>query len=181
MACGIESGIGVNCSALRRVGGVNKRAYAFNVEDTTYGEDANGYIDNIIPEAYGGLYKIESRKESHSGGYTGVEQTPGGNKFYQHDVILKTFPDSPADDQALEALFVAEVGIILESNNKEFFLYGKDNGMSASADAQNTGQAAASDIADSMTFVGQEPDMPKRILVGGTYEATKAYLDSLIV
>lgn len=180
MSCGISSGIGISCDALRRVGGVNKRAYAFNIEDVTYGFDANGNVNVITVAAYGGLYLIQSRKESHSGGYTLVEQTPGGNKFYQHDVILKTFPDSPEDDAALEQLAVAEVGIILETNNKEFILYGTDNGMTATAEVQNSGQAAGSDIGDSMTFAGSEIDIPKRVNLGD-YQTTKDYLDSLVV
>lgn len=181
MSCLITDGVGISCDALRRVGGVNKRAYLFNLDDmTSSGEDSNGYVDNIVFTGYKGLYKYISRKQAHSGGYTAQIQAPGGNKFYQHDVILKLFPDDPTEDAALESLLVASVGIILEDNNQEFRLYGIQNGMDQSEGAQNTGQEQASDIADTLTFVGNEPDIPKRILVGGSYDNTKAYLDSLV-
>ena len=180
MSCGITQGQGVTCDDLRRVGGVNKRAYVFNIEGIQYTEDVDGNFITIDLEAYAGLFKIESRKGSHSGGSTLVEQTPGGNKFYNHNVILKMFPGSPIDDQVIEQMAVAELGIILEDNNKRFFLYGTFNGMSASASEQNTGQAEASDIAESMTFIGSETDKPKRFN-RGTYQDTKDYLDSLVV
>lgn len=181
MACLVEIGVGINCDDLRKVGGVNKRAYIFNLDElTSSGEDANGYIDNLVFTAYLGLFKYISRKQAHSGGSTAQIQAPGGNKFYQHDVILKLFPGDPTEDAALERLLVSCVGIILEDNNKEFFLYGLDNGMDQSEGAQNTGQEQASDMANTLTFVGNEPELPKRILINGSYANTKAALDSWV-
>lgn len=182
MSCLITDGVGINCAALKRVGGVNKRAYLFNLNDlTSSGEDANGYVNNLVFTSYLGLYKFISRKQAHSGGYTAQIQAPGGNKFYQHDVILKLFPDDPTEDAVLESLLVSCVGIILEDNNQEFRLYGLTNGMDQSEGVQNTGQEPASDVADTLTFIGNEPDIPKRILINGSYENTKAALDSWVV
>ena len=114
-------------------------------------------------------------------GYTAQIQAPGGNKFYQHDVILKLFPDTPNEDSAIEDLLVGTVGIILETNNDEFILFGFKNGLDQTEGVQNSGQEAASDIADTLTFAGAEPEKPKRILVGGSADATKNYLETLVV
>jgi len=181
MECLITNGVGISCEALRRVGGVNKRAYLFNIDDlSSVTFDSNGYIDQLNFDVYSGLYNFISRKQAHSGGYTAQIQAPGGNKFFQHDVILKMFPDNPDEDSVLENLLVASVGIILEDNNREFFLYGKDNGMDQLEGAQNSGQENASDMSYSLTFNGQEQEIPKRILITD-YNTTKDYLNSLVI
>lgn len=181
MPCGISSGISVTCDSLKRVGGVKKAAYLFNLADlSTYSIDASGYVTDLNFTVYKGLYKIESRKQSHSGGSTLVVQDPGGNKFFQHDAIIKVFPLTPDDDEVIEDLAVADIGLILETNNREFILLGTYNGLEMTAGVQNTGQAAGSDIADTLTFTGQEEGKPKRVL-DTDYATTKALLESLLV
>ena len=181
MGCLITDGVGITCDALRRVGGVNKRAYLFNTEEKTdIVVDVSGYVTDINFVAYDGLYKFISRKQAHSGGYAAQVQSPGGNRFFNHDVILKLFPEDPTEDAVLEALLVGNVGIILEDNNQQFFLYGNQNGLDQLDGTQNSGQEQASDIAYSLTFLGQEPEIPKRILIVD-YETTKNYLDTLVV
>ena len=182
MGCAITDGVGITCDALRRVGGVNKRAYLFNFDEKgSITTDVNGYVTAItFDPSYTGLYKFTSRKQAHSGGFAAQVQSPGGNKFYNHDVILKLFPEDPTEDAVLEALLVASVGVILEDNNQQFFLYGNENGLDQIDGTQNTGQEQASDVAYSLTFQGQEPELPKRILVTD-YAATKLYLETLVV
>ena len=167
--CLITNGIVAECEDLRRVGGVNKRFWAFNLNqlDKTVGTngytiDANGYITAMAFTVYGCLYKFESQQQSHSGGYTAQVQA-GGNKFFQHDVIAKIFNTTPEDDEVIEELLVADIGIILETNNQEFILYGGFNGMRLSEGVQNSGQESGSDTTSTLTFQGQEKDMPKRV------------------
>lgn len=183
MPCLIDAGAGINCEALRRVGGVNKRAYLFNVSElTSVGLDANNYINSLLFDTtYLGLYKYISRKQAHSGGYTAVTGGVGGNKFFQHDVILKLFPDDPTEDIVMETLIVSCPGIILQDNNDEFKVYGLTNGMDQSEGLQNTGLEPASDVGYGTTWLGSEPKIPQRILVGGSALSTENYLDSLVV
>lgn len=181
MPCLVTAGAGINCNALKRVGGVNKRAYIYNVGELVLaGFDANNYINSLQFTAYFGLHNYISRKQAHSGGYTATVAGVGGNKFYTHDVILKLFPDDPTEDIVMETLLVSCVGIILEDNNEEFFLYGLNNGLDQTEGAQNTGQEPASDVAYSLTFAGAEPTIPKRILLNNA-DTTRNYLDSLVV
>jgi hypothetical protein len=52
--------------------------------------------------------------------------------------------------------------------------------MDQTGGSQSTGQAAASDIADTLIFQGEEQDLPKRIL-DTDYATTKAYIESLVI
>lgn len=178
--CRVTGAIGANCDALRRVGGVNKRFWVFNTSDTTFTTDGSGYLNSIaFASVYGGLYEFEGKKKSHSGGWTLVKQS-GGNTFFQHDVIAKLISTTPADDEIIEELTVADVGVILETNNNEFIVYGKDNGLEMTAGSQNSGQESASDITDTLTFTGEERYKPKRFLVTD-YTTTLAYLDANVL
>lgn len=178
--CRVTGAISANCDALRRVGGVNKRFWVFNTSDTTFTADGSGYLNSIaFASVYGGLYEFEGKKKSHSGGWALVKQS-GGNTFFQHDVIAKLISTTPADDEIIEELTVADVGIILETNNNEFIVYGKDNGLEMTAGSQNSGQESASDITDTLTFTGEERYKPKRFLVTD-YTTTLAYLDARVL
>lgn len=181
MSCGITGGLINTCDDLRRVGGINKRAWIFNTSDkSSYTFDGDGYVSAITFNTYGGLYEFKSKKQAHSGGYTSVSQEPGGNKFFQHDVILKLFSSDPTDDAVLEELLVANVTVILETNNQEFKIYGGYAGLEESAGVQNSGQADASDIADSITLTGGETRMPLRVF-DTDYATTKALLESYVI
>jgi hypothetical protein len=178
--CRVTGGIIPDCDDLRRVGGVNKRFWLFNTSDTTYTLDGSGYVNSFsFASVYGGLYEFEGKKKSHSGGYALVTQA-GGNTFFQHDAIVKLISTSPSDDEIIEELSVADVGIIMETNNNEFIVYGVDNGLSMTAGTQNTGQESASDITDTLTFQGEERKKPQRVLVTN-YASTLSYLESITI
>lgn len=182
--CGIESGIGVDCSKLRNVGGNNKRLWIANLQNENgnieFTEDANGYLNSVSFPDYEGLYKFVGPKKAHSGGYTAVIQS-GGNRFFQHDVIIKLLPGTPAEDFVVEDLLVSDVVVFLENNNSQIIVYGADNGMDMSAGAQNSGQESASDTSDTLTFVGEEKKKPRRFLRPGGFQDTVDYLEALVI
>ncbi|NEO72137.1 hypothetical protein [Moorena sp. SIO3H5] len=182
MACGITSGIAISCEDLVAVGGVFKNAYVANLDDiSTYTLNGEGYIQAINFVGYAGLYKLESRKQAHTGGYEATIQDPGGNKFYTHTVTLKLFPGTPDEDDVIEEILGATaLVVILQDNNDNFFLYGKQNGLEQSAGTQNTGAAPASDIGHNLTLTGQEKKIPSRFR-DGDFETTKALLESYLV
>jgi len=181
MACGISSGVGITCDALRKVGGVKKTAFTYNIGDLVSKTiDGNGYVTALTFDTYKGLYELQGKKASHSGGYTMVNQSPGGNKFYNHNVLITLFPENPDEDTTIEDLGVSDVAFILESNNKEFFLYGVENGMEQTEGVQTSGQESTTNIGDILTFVGEEQKKPLRILITD-YATTKAYIESLVV
>jgi len=174
--CNISAGIGVDCSDLRRVGGVNKRVWFFNTDGVTYTTNVSGYITGISFPTYEGLYAFEGKKNSHSSGYQLINQE-GANKFFQHDSVIKLFATTPADQEVIEDLAVASVGIIVETNNREFVLYGKNNGIDLVSLTGNTGTVGASDVTSTLTFQGEEPEMPKFVL-STDYETTLTLVES---
>lgn len=180
--CLVSNGMLVTCDDLRRVGGVNKRFWLFNINgiDKTAGTngytiDASGFVTAITFGVYGGLLKFEGQRKSHSGGWTEANAA-GGNRFFTHDVIVKLLNTAPWDDQVIEDLLVADVGVILETNNQEFIMYGGFNGMSMEEAAQNTGQENESDESSSLTFKGEEKELPKRVFTTD-YATTIALLE----
>jgi len=174
--CNISAGVGVDCSDLRRVGGLNKRIWFFNLSGVTYTTNVNGYITALSFPTYEGLYTVEGKKNSHSSGYQLINQE-GANKFFQHDSVVKLFATTPDDQAVIEDLAVASVGIIVETSNREFVLYGKDNGMDLITLVQNTGAVGASDVSATLTFQGSESEMPKFVL-STDYETTLTLLES---
>jgi hypothetical protein len=175
--CALTTSITLTCDDKRQVGGTQEKAWIVsNMTDFSYTTDGNGYITALSFVTYGGLVTLEGLKNSHSGGYT-VQVTEGGSKFYQHNVSLKTISTTPTDDTTLEDLLVANSAIILETRNREFLIYGINNGMDQTEGTQSTGSVATSDIADVITLVGEEREKPKRFLATD-YATTLALLES---
>ena len=176
--CGINAGMIASCDDLVRVGGVNKRAWVYNLEDQ-YGvptfTEVGGYVTAITFPTYSGTYRFEAKKNSNTGGSQAVV-AEGGNKYFQHDVTMKLFATTPTDDDVIKDLLVANSVIILEDNNQDFFIYGGLTGMDCTEYVQNTGQAGNSDTTDSLTFMGEEKDKPKRFFITD-YATTLALLE----
>lgn len=180
-SCLITGGLIADCDALRKIGGVDLRFWVFSTAgvDKASGTQGytitNDYISAITFGVYGGLYRYESNKKSITGGHT-VKSIEGGNTFYSHEVTLKLFPQTPADDAVIESLDVGSVGIILETNNHEFFVFGGYNGLEVTEGAQNSGATSDSDTSYNRTFMGEELGLPKRFLATD-YATTLALLE----
>jgi len=102
----------------------------------------------------------------------------GGNKSYKQTFTAKLLANSTADDVSLQQLALGnDVIIIASTNNREFFIYGAGNGLTAEAGSQNSGQTADSDTTDSITLSGQELTKPLRF-AQATYQQTLDYLES---
>jgi hypothetical protein len=140
--------------------------------------DVDGYVDALTFATYEGLRKLVGPKNSHSGGCAPVVNE-GGSRYFSHTVTVRAIDSTPDDDAVLEEWLASDAPIILETNNKEFFLYGADNGMTASSEGgQNTGQNfEGTELPFTYTLNGAEQRKPFRIWAG-TYEATLALLQS---
>lgn len=180
-ACLISNAIDATCADLRRVGGLQSDIYVANLSDIlSYTEDVNSYVDAFVFDTYGGLYKFESKKNSHQAGYAAAIGGAGANTFVNHNVIAKFFSTTPTDDQVIEDMLVADLVFIVETKNKEFKVYGIDAGCAMTEATQDSGQEGASDTTDTLTFLGEEIDLPKRFFLTD-YATTKALLESYIV
>lgn len=177
--CRIGSGIGVNCDALRKPGGVKRDVYGFNISDLSapLDVDSDGYITNLPLAIYQSLYKFEGAKYSHEATWT--EQTSdGGNKSYQQSVTLRLFNSTPTDDAVIEDLGVSDTAFIIPTNAGEFLIYGAENGLSSDGSTGGAGRQATDPTTSQVVLVGTERFLPKRLLIGGSVQATQAYLDA---
>jgi hypothetical protein len=184
MACTITSGIGLSCSDLRRVAGLNKRVWLFNLDDLRTPIDPTlNFITNLNLTTYALIYKFEGTKYSHSA-ESKLVRTDSGNVSYEHTVNLKINNTTYQEDQVLEALGIAETGAIVQSNNKEFFIYGGGNGLICMEQTDATGTKSNDDEMTSVVLKGTETTYPKRLILpagtsGDSFQQTLFYLNSI--
>jgi|CXWJ01.1.fsa_nt_gi hypothetical protein len=184
MACDISSGIGITCADLKRVGGLNKRLWLFNMSDLRTPIDVTqATITNLNFNAYASLFKFEGNKYAHSA-YDKVARTDFGNVSWEHAINLKVNSTTGTEDQILEALAVAEVGGIVQTNNNEFFIVGGGNGLTCMEMEFNTGQKLGDETVSSIKLVGTETTKLKRFArpagaQGSILNETLYYLNAL--
>ena len=184
MSCGIGSGIGIACVDLKRVGGVNKRVWLFNIDDLRTGIDVTqSYITTLNLITYATLYKFEGAKYSHSA-EAKLVRTEAGNVSWEHTVNLKINNTTYQEDAVLESLGVAEVGAIVQTNNNEFLIYGAGNGLTCTEQKDPTGVKLGDDESTTVKLSGSESTLPKRLIIaagtsGNITQQTLFYLNSI--
>jgi len=178
--CGISSGIDANCDNLRKPGGVGKEVWIFNLSDlrTAIPVEIADYVKDLEFNTYKSLYRVSSAKYSHEAKWT--EQTgDGGNKSYLQEVTLRVFNSDPTADATIEDLSVSEVGVIVKTNAGEYLIYGAENGLTSDASTGGAGRQATDPTTSVINLKGTERFLPKRLLIGGSQAATKAYIDAM--
>jgi len=184
MSCSISSGIGIVCNDLKRVGGVNKRVWLFNLDDLRTGIDVTqSYVSTLNLITYATLYKFEGAKYSHSA-EAKLVRTEAGNVSWEHTVNLKINNTSYQEDAVLEALAVAEVGAIVQTNNNEFLIYGAGNGLICTEQTDPTGVKLGDDESTTVKLSGSESTLPKRLIIaagtsGNITQQTLFYLNAI--
>lgn len=179
MSCKITSGIVNDCSDLLRVGGVAKTFWIGYLSDLTAQIDLDQSADiaSLSFGAYGGLYRFDGNKFSHSFG-SELVVAAGGNKSYKHSFAFKILTNSTADDVNLQDLNLGnDIFVVVQDNNQKFFILGAGNGLSAVTDVQNSGQTGDSDASDAVTLEGQELTKPLRLLATD-YQTTLNLVES---
>ncbi len=184
MACNISSGIGLSCADLRRVAGLNKRVWLFNIDDLRTPIDVTQtFITNLNLNTYALLYKFEGKKYAHSAECK-ENRTDEGNVSFEHTVTLKINNTTFTEDQVLETLVVSEVGAIVQTNSREFLIYGAGNGLDCMEMTDPTGQKIGDSEVTSIVLKGSETTFPKRLILpasanGDSFQSTLFYLNAL--
>lgn len=179
--CKISQGVSNGCQDLLRVGGMDKTFWVGYKSDldTQISLDQNADINALDFGAYGGLYRFDGQKFSHTFGDELVI-AQGGNRSYTHTVVVKMLSNSTEDDVTIQNLNLGnDIFIIVQDNNQKFFILGAGNGLSSTADVQNSGQTGDSDTSDTITLSGQERTKKLRFSRGAGYQATLDYLESM--
>ena len=179
MACTITSGISITCDALKRVGGLNKRFWLFNISNLTTPIVAltDGYVTDINLATYATLYKFEGNKYSHSFEIN-EQRSDEGNVQWEHKLMAKIVNTDPTADAILEDLAVSEVGAIVQTGNNEFLILGAQNGLTSTESKLASGQKSGDSSSSAITLTGNEQSIYKRLLVGGSVNSTLAYLNA---
>lgn len=183
MSCKTTQGTSFSCDDLKKVGGLKPDFYVGYLSelDTAFSLLQTTDLSQIDFGSYGGLRKYSGNKFSHTAGDELVV-APGGNKSYTHTVVVKLLSDSTSDDLNLQTLALGnDIFVIVEDNNRVFKIYGAGNGLSVNADVFNSGQTGDSDTTNTITLVGQELTKALRFNLGGGYQATKDYLENLVL
>jgi hypothetical protein len=183
MSCKADSGITNTCADLLKVGGADKTFWVgYKSElDTQISLDQTTDVRSLDFGSYGGLRRFDGQKFSHSFGST-LNVATGGNKSYTHTFVGKVISGSTADDVVLQDLALGDdIFIVVQDNNREFFILGAGNGLSASAGEQNSGTTGDSDTSHSITLTSQEKTLPLRFALEVGYQATLDYLVSMEV
>lgn len=173
--CLLTGGISIECSDLKSVGGISKTFYATSLANLLSYSESNGYITRIVLDAYTYLYKFTGQKRGNSKTTNLVVQA-GANKFFEQVFTGKLYATTPDHDEVIENLLVVDVVIFSKDNNGKWFAYGLENGMEVTAYTQTSGTEAATDTTDTLTFTGQEPRKPRRLLLDGGTEQALEYL-----
>lgn len=179
MACSISTGLTITCDSLKRVGGLNKDLWLFNLSDlaTPIVAVTDGYVTNVPLSTYRTLYKIQGTKFAHSFEIN-EQRSDEGLVQWEHKLMLKVMNSNPTDDALLEDLTVGEFGGIVRTNNNEFLILGAQNGMTSTEAKLQSGQKSGDSSASTITLTGNEQSVYKRLLIGGSVNNTIAYLNA---
>lgn len=182
--CLIGSGVGISCADLRRVAGINKRAWAFNMGDLRTPIDPTAsFITNLNFNSYALLFKFEGKKYTHSA-EAKLVRSEDGNVSWEHTVTLKLNNTSYQDDAVLQDLAVSETGWIVQTNSREFLIYGAGNGMDMMEMTDPTGTKIGDSEVSTIVMKGSESSLPKRLILpassqGDSFASTLYYLNAL--
>jgi hypothetical protein len=179
-SCKADSGITNTCADLLKVGGLDKTFWVgYKSElDTQISLSQTTDVRTLDFGSYGGLRRFDGQKFSHS--YSSpLAVASGGNRSYTHTFNGKVISGSTADDVILQNLALGDdIFVVVQDNNRQFFILGAGNGLSASAGNRDTGTTGESDTSDTITLSGSETTLPLRFSHEAGYQATLDYLES---
>jgi hypothetical protein len=178
--CKAASGFTNTCADLLSVGGADKTFWVGYLSelDTPIDITQTADISTLDFGSYGGLRRFDGNKFSHSF-KDPLVVAGGGNKSYARSVTVKVKPQTTADDVVLQDLNLGtDIFVVIPDNNRKFFILGAANGLTVTADENDSGESGDSDTRDVITMTGSEPTKKLRFATGGGYAHTLAYLVS---
>lgn len=181
MSCKVTTGgMSNTCADILKSSGLGKTfwvGYLSNL-DTQFLLTLAADIDAIDFGSYGVLYRFDGQKFSHD--WTSeLAVASGGNKSWTQNFNAKLTAGSTADDLQLRNLLLGDdIFIVAEDSNKQFWILGAGNGLTA--DAGNSGSGGkenGGDLSDVVNLKGSEiTPKPLRFSKAGGYQATLDYI-----
>lgn len=180
MACKMTSSLSNACADLLKGSGLAKKVWIGYLSDldTRFSLAQSADISTIDFGGYGALYAIEGTKFAHDFTWA-LNVGAGSSKSYTHALNIKALPGSTLEDVQIQNLLLGDdIFAIVEDVNRQFFLLGPNQGMSATeATGGSGGKETGGDISDIITLTSAaEITKPLRFALGSGYDATLAYL-----
>jgi hypothetical protein len=156
MSCIINSGYALDCRD--NIGGVQAVYIRTYSASTTYSYNASGVITGSTSPTGGTFYKIAQRQET-------AEFIPGagqhslenGTNFWEQTVNLSFTKYQASLRDLVYNLALAEVEIIVLTQNGNYFLVGEQNGANLTASNLGVGKAFGDMNGATATFTAKEP------------------------
>jgi hypothetical protein len=188
MGCAaLSKGVQASCTAIKKVGGVNKRVYLGLLEDLETVTFGTGNIVTALNfKDTKGLVTYEGRKEKNN---AGVEIERGENvNLRNHTVNLAVYYETAAQLTTLDDLIETEgLFAIIESNAGVLEIYGMNKtgsvdsyGLVASG-SKNTGTVMQDSTAFNLTLTGGHTNLELYYNPGTALATNLAALDLLVI
>ncbi len=160
MACILNAGVALGC--LDSTGGI-KNVYIANFDavGTTFTEDSNEVITGITTTET--FFKYNFRKQTSSFTEEGTLSVENGTNFYVPTVSMVFHKLETAKRNAVLLLAKADTHVIVETQNGDYWLVGKVNGMNLTTTSVATGQAFGDLNGYTLALVGAEPALAQEI------------------
>lgn len=175
ISCKSVSGISNVC--INNVGGLDRTFWLFYKSDlnTQISLLQTSDVSNINFGVYTGFIRFDGQKFSHQ--YTSSLIVSGvGNRSYTPNVIIRILSGSTYNDVLLQKLSLAQdIIVLVQDNNRQFYIIGAGNGLYVTNDEQTSGQLGDADTSDVITMIGGEVTKPLRFNIG-TYQSTLDYI-----
>ena len=177
----ISAGLDPSCDALDKIGGVNKTLYFGNLDDLTFTEDVDGYIDSISltasPAAF--LYKFIGKTKKNNS--TNSLQVGENTNTWKQAILAKMYFYFPADRAAIEALCSADdLVCILQTESGLIEILGYTKGIRCEAAESANGILIQDDTSMLITISGEEVALPKVLKSGADNPGDAGYLTTEI-
>ena len=167
--CKISKGLSASCSPT--VAGVLRLAVANWDESFTFTQSTGSCLVDTIDLGSEKVYQIDVADNSAVATSTGTIGANGSSKYHMHSVSgLIQKLDCDALDQ-YNNLFLGRFIVFVETRNHDVYVFGVDNGLTASAFEYQTGTGEGDATGISFTFDGAEPNAPLKVADWATVKA----------
>ena len=162
MTCILDSGIPLGCSS---TGGIKRVLIANYDPASVFGENATvpveGQIDVISSTQT--WYEYYFRPQTSVYGEEGTHSTENGTFFYSQNVTMTFHKLEVAKRNAILLLAMADLHIIVQTQNGDYWLVGEKNGANTTASLSSAGQAFGDLNGYTITLTGSEPELARAV------------------
>lgn len=155
MSCLLSVDLSLDCRSSK--GGI-KRVLIANTSSFTYSVSSGVATITKVSGRRFFEYHLTLGSSSASSPFAGDRAV--GGRFYTPTVTIQIPKQDVTKRNEIKVLAAANVGIIVEDENGNYFLYGASRGLEVSEGDAPTGTAGADLNGYTLTFTGEELDLP---------------------